>query len=88
VHGLDLLKNRARRLWPRPINGGCTPVNGSERRRPSSVLLSVNLDRIAKQTVYFPVFEEAAVNDAKARYAKLAADLASPPPAPRQTVAE
>lgn len=36
---------------------------------------------------YGPV-KEKAVNDAKARYAQLAADLASPPPAPRQLAAE
>jgi indolepyruvate ferredoxin oxidoreductase len=36
---------------------------------------------------YGPV-KEKAVNDAKARYAQLAADLASPPPAPRQIAAE
>jgi indolepyruvate ferredoxin oxidoreductase len=36
---------------------------------------------------YGPV-KEKAVNDTKARYAKLAADLASPPPAPRQLAAE
>jgi indolepyruvate ferredoxin oxidoreductase len=36
---------------------------------------------------YGPV-KEKAVNDAKARYAQLAADLASPPPAPRQMAAE
>ena len=36
---------------------------------------------------YGPV-KEKAVKDAKARYAQLAADLASPPPAPRQIAAE
>src|SRR5438067_8974872 len=36
---------------------------------------------------YGPV-KEKAVTDAKARYAQLAADLASPPPAPRQLAAE
>jgi indolepyruvate ferredoxin oxidoreductase len=36
---------------------------------------------------YGPV-KEKAVRDAKARYAQLAADLASPPPAPRQIAAE
>src|SRR5882757_4258792 len=36
---------------------------------------------------YGPV-KEKAVNDAKARYAQLAADLANPPPAPRQIAAE
>jgi indolepyruvate ferredoxin oxidoreductase len=36
---------------------------------------------------YGPV-KEKAVQDAKARYAQLAADLASPPPAPRQIAAE
>jgi indolepyruvate ferredoxin oxidoreductase len=36
---------------------------------------------------YGPV-KEKAVSDAKARYAQLAADLASPPPAPRQIAAE
>jgi indolepyruvate ferredoxin oxidoreductase len=36
---------------------------------------------------YGPV-KEKAVNDAKARYAQLAADLVSPPPAPRQIAAE
>jgi len=36
---------------------------------------------------YGPV-KEKAVQDAKARYAQLAADLASPPPAPRQLAAE
>jgi indolepyruvate ferredoxin oxidoreductase len=36
---------------------------------------------------YGPV-KEKAVHDAKARYAQLAADLASPPPAPRQIAAE
>ena len=36
---------------------------------------------------YGPVKEKAAA-DAKARYAQLAADLANPPPAPRQIAAE
>jgi indolepyruvate ferredoxin oxidoreductase len=36
---------------------------------------------------YGPV-KEKAVQDAKTRYAQLAADLASPPPAPRQIAAE
>src|SRR5437660_12333272 len=36
---------------------------------------------------YGPV-KEKAVRDAKARYAQLAADLANPPPAPRQIAAE
>jgi indolepyruvate ferredoxin oxidoreductase len=36
----------------------------------------------------FGPVKENAVNDAKARYAQLAADLASPPPAPRQIAAE
>ncbi|WP_298255387.1 indolepyruvate ferredoxin oxidoreductase family protein [Bradyrhizobium sp.] len=36
---------------------------------------------------YGPV-KEKAVNDARARYAQLAADLANPPPAPRQLAAE
>ena len=36
---------------------------------------------------YGPV-KEKAVQDAKARYAQLAADLANPPPAPRQMAAE
>jgi indolepyruvate ferredoxin oxidoreductase len=36
---------------------------------------------------YGPV-KEKAVSDAKARYAQLAADLANPPPAPRQIAAE
>jgi indolepyruvate ferredoxin oxidoreductase len=36
---------------------------------------------------YGPV-KEKAIHDAKARYAQLAADLASPPPAPRQIAAE
>ena len=36
---------------------------------------------------YGPV-KEKAVHDAKARYAQLAADLVSPPPAPRQIAAE
>ena len=36
---------------------------------------------------YGPV-KEKAVKDAKARYAQLAADLANPPPAPRQIAAE
>jgi indolepyruvate ferredoxin oxidoreductase len=36
---------------------------------------------------YGPV-KEKAVNDAKARYAQLAADLVNPPPAPRQIAAE
>ena len=36
---------------------------------------------------YGPV-KDKAVQDAKARYAQLAADLASPPPAPRQMAAE
>jgi len=36
---------------------------------------------------YGPV-KEKSVQDAKTRYAQLAADLASPPPAPRQIAAE
>jgi indolepyruvate ferredoxin oxidoreductase len=36
---------------------------------------------------YGPV-KEKAVQDAKARYAQLAADLANPPPAPTQIAAE
>jgi indolepyruvate ferredoxin oxidoreductase len=32
--------------------------------------------------------KEKAVKDAKARYARLAADLVNPPPAPRQIAAE
>ena len=36
---------------------------------------------------YGPV-KEKAVQDAKVRYAQLAADLVSPPPAPRQIAAE
>jgi indolepyruvate ferredoxin oxidoreductase len=32
--------------------------------------------------------KEKSVSDAKARYAQLAADLANPPPAPRQIAAE
>jgi indolepyruvate ferredoxin oxidoreductase len=36
---------------------------------------------------YGPV-KEKAVSDAKVRYAQLAADLANPPPAPRQIAAE
>jgi indolepyruvate ferredoxin oxidoreductase len=36
---------------------------------------------------YGPV-KDKAVHDAKVRYAQLAADLASPPPAPRQIAAE
>ncbi len=36
---------------------------------------------------YGPV-KEKSVHDAKARYAQLAADLANPPPAPRQIAAE
>jgi len=36
---------------------------------------------------YGPV-KEKAVQDAKLRYAQLAADLSSPPPAPRQMAAE
>jgi indolepyruvate ferredoxin oxidoreductase len=36
---------------------------------------------------YGPV-KEKSVQDAKARYAQLAADLANPPPAPRQIAAE
>jgi indolepyruvate ferredoxin oxidoreductase len=36
----------------------------------------------------FGPVKEKAVEDAKARYAQLAADLASPPPAPRQIAAE
>ncbi len=36
----------------------------------------------------FGPVKEKAVNDARARYAQLAADLASPPPAPRQIAAE
>jgi indolepyruvate ferredoxin oxidoreductase len=36
----------------------------------------------------FGPVKEKAVTDAKARYAQLAADLASPPPAPRQIAAE
>jgi hypothetical protein len=34
------------------------------------------------------VYDEKAVHDAKARYPQLAADLANPPPAPRQVAAE
>jgi len=36
----------------------------------------------------FGPVKEKAVQDAKARHAQLAADLASPPPAPRQIAAE
>jgi indolepyruvate ferredoxin oxidoreductase len=36
----------------------------------------------------FGPVKEKAIKDAKARYAQLAADLANPPPAPRQIAAE
>ncbi|HEX2367318.1 MAG TPA: indolepyruvate ferredoxin oxidoreductase family protein, partial [Bradyrhizobium sp.] len=59
-----------------------------------SLLSPVNLDTAVELLSlpdrirgYGPV-KEKAVNDAKARYAQLAADLVNPPPAPRQIAAE
>ena len=62
------------------VLGLLSPVNASI---PRSRLLSLP-DRIRG---YGPV-KEKAVQDAKARYAQLAADLVNPPPAPRQMAAE
>jgi indolepyruvate ferredoxin oxidoreductase len=55
---------------------------------PVTVDIAVELLSLPDRIRGYGPVKEKAVKDAKARYAQLAADLASPPPAPRQIAAE
>jgi indolepyruvate ferredoxin oxidoreductase len=55
---------------------------------PANAEIAVELLSLPDRIRGYGPVKEKAVNDAKARYAQLAADLASPPPAPRQIAAE
>ena len=55
---------------------------------PATVDTAVELLSLPDRIRGYGPVKEKAVMDAKARYAQLAADLANPPPAPRQIAAE
>ena len=55
---------------------------------PATIDIAVELLSLPDRIRGYGPVKEKAVADAKARYAQLAADLANPPPAPRQIAAE
>jgi indolepyruvate ferredoxin oxidoreductase len=55
---------------------------------PANVEIAIELLSLPDRIRGYGPVKEKAVSDAKARYAQLAADLANPPPAPRQLAAE
>jgi indolepyruvate ferredoxin oxidoreductase len=55
---------------------------------PANLAIAVELLSLPDRIRGFGPIKDKAVRDAKARYAELAADLANPPPAPRQIAAE
>jgi indolepyruvate ferredoxin oxidoreductase len=55
---------------------------------PATIDTAVELLSLPDRIRGYGPIKEKAVNDAKVRYAQLAADLANPPPAPRQIAAE
>ena len=55
---------------------------------PANAEIAVELLSLPDRIRGYGPVKEKAVEDAKARYAQLAADLANPPPAPRQMAAE
>jgi indolepyruvate ferredoxin oxidoreductase len=55
---------------------------------PVNLLTAIEILSLPDRIRGFGPVKEKSVQDAKARYAQLAADLANPPPAPRQIAAE
>jgi indolepyruvate ferredoxin oxidoreductase len=55
---------------------------------PANVDIAIEILSLPDRIRGYGPVKEKAVQDAKARYAQLAADLVNPPPAPRQLAAE
>ena len=55
---------------------------------PANIDVAIELLSLPDRIRGYGPVKEKAVQDAKARYAQLAADLVNPPPAPRQMAAE
>src|SRR5437868_14483170 len=88
--GFDIFAHSRDRKLERDLIAGYEKDGATVRGvlSPATIDTAVELLSLPERIRGYGPVKEKAVHDAKARYAQLAADLVSPPPAPRQLAAE